>query len=208
MRPRNAGHIIQVGSALAYRSIPLQAPYCAAKHALLGFTNSLRSELIHDKSAIELTMVHLPGLNTPQFQWGLTRLPNEPQPVPPIFQPEVAARAIVGVIGKSRREVWVGAPTVKTVIGAKLLPAFLDWYLARKAYSGQQTEEPIRPDRKDNLFEPVPGDFGAHGPFDERARDRSVQAWAALHRDWLVAAAAGAAGLAAATVGAVRALSR
>ena len=205
MKPRDRGHIIQVGSALAYRAIPLQAPYCAAKHALRGFTDALRSELTHDRSAVLLGMVHLPGLNTPQFEWGRTRLPNQPQPVPPIFQPEVAARAIADVIGQNRREIYVGGSTVKTVIGAKLLPAFLDWYLARKAYGGQQTDQPLRPDRADNLFRPVPSDFGARGPFDERAKSRSLQAWVSTHRGWLAAASAASVAV---TAGAVRALSR
>jgi short-subunit dehydrogenase len=182
MRPRNSGHIIQVGSALAYRAIPLQSAYCAAKHALRGFTDSLRSELIHDGSKVLLTSVHLPAMNTPQFDWGRTRLPNQPQPVPPIYQPEVAARAIAAVIGKRRREVYVGMSTVKAITASKFLPAFLDWYLAKRAYSGQQTETPLPPGREDNLFLPVRGDFGAHGRFDDCSRAHSLQTWLATHR--------------------------
>lgn len=182
MSPRNRGTIVQVGSALAYRSIPLQAPYCGAKHAIAGFTDSLRSELIHDRSGIHLTMVHMPALNTPQFSWCKTKLPRHPQPVPPIFQPEVAAEAIVWAAHHKRREVFVGAPTVQAIEGNKVAPALLDTYLARTCYDGQQTDEPVRPDRPNNLFEPVEGDHGAHGIFDGRSHASSVQLWQTTHR--------------------------
>lgn len=191
MRTRNRGVIVQVGSALAYRAIPLQAPYCGAKHAMRGFTDSLRCELMHDKVRVRLTMVQLPALNTPQFDWCKSRMPNRPQPVPPIFQPEVAARAIVWAATHRRREVHVGWPAVKTIWGNKLAPRTADRILADKGYSGQQTDEPARPDRPNNLFEPVPGDYGAHGRFDHRSRDRSIQLWITTHRAHLAAAALG-----------------
>jgi NAD(P)-dependent dehydrogenase (short-subunit alcohol dehydrogenase family) len=199
MLPRDRGTIVQVGSALAYRGIPLQSAYCGAKHALEGFYDSLRTELMHDGSNVRLTVVQLPALNTPQFSWGRTKMPREPQPVPPIFQPEVAAEAVVWAAQNPRRELYVGWPTVKTIVGNKLVPGLGDRYLARTGYEAQQIEEPVRPDRPDNLFEPVPGDFAAHGPFDDRAKPRSLQLWANLHRRWL---GAGAAGLAA--LGAIR----
>ena len=195
MLPRDRGAIVQVGSALAYRSLPLQAPYCGAKHAIRGFTDSLRSELIHDRSHIHLAMVQLPALNTPQFHWCKTRLPRHPQPVPPIFQPEVAAEAIVWAAHHKRREVYVGAPTVQAIEANKFAPGLLDRYLARTAYAGQQTQEPVRPDRPDNLFEPVPGDPGAHGIFDRRAHASSAQFWQTTHRGWLAAAGLGVAAL-------------
>ena len=175
MRSRDRGSIVQVGSALAYRSIPLQAPYCGAKHAIVGFTDSIRSELIHDKSNVHITIVHLPAMNTPQFSWCRTRLPRHPQPVPPIFQPEIAARAIVWAATHKRREVYVGWPTVKAIYGQEFVPSYADRYLAEHAYEGQQTAEPVSPHRPDNLFEPVPGDYAAHGVFDERAKAFSVQ---------------------------------
>jgi hypothetical protein len=188
MYPRNQGTIVQVGSALAYRSIPLQAPYCGAKHAIAGFTDSLRSELIHDRSNIHLTMVQMPALNTPQFSWCKTKLPRHPQPVPPIFQPEVAAEAIVWAAHHRRRQVFVGAPTVQAIEGNKVAPGLLDTYLAKTCYDGQQTSEPVSPDRPNNLFEPVPGDHGAHGIFDNRAHTSSVQLWQTTHRaSWMPA---------------------
>jgi NAD(P)-dependent dehydrogenase (short-subunit alcohol dehydrogenase family) len=196
MLPRNQGCIVQVGSALAYRSIPLQAPYCGAKHAIRGFTDSVRCELLHDRSKVHITMVHMPGLNTPQFSWCKTRLPRHPQPVPPIFEPEVAAEAIVWAAHHKRREVLVGGSTVEAVEGNKLAPGILDRYLARTAYSGQQTEQPVSPERPYNLFEPVPGDHGAHGVFDEKARGSSRQLWATTHRAWLALVGAGIAGFA------------
>lgn len=191
MSVRDRGTIVQVGSALAYRSIPLQAPYCGAKHAIRGFTDSLRSELIHDGSKIHITMVQMPALNTPQFSWCKTKLSRHPQPVPPIFQPEVAAKAIVWAAHNKRREVYVGGTTVQAIEGNKVAPGMLDYYLAETCYDGQQTDEPVSPDRPNNLFEPVPGDPGAHGIFDDRARESSAQLWQTTHRSWLIAAGLG-----------------
>jgi short-subunit dehydrogenase len=182
MLPRNAGTIVQVGSALAYRSIPLQAPYCGAKSAIRGFTDSLRSELIHRNSNVHLTMVHLSAFNTPQFDWGRACIARQPQPVPPIFQPEVAADAIYFAATHRRREVWVGWPAVKGIVGTRMFPGMLDRLLARTAYDAQHTDEFIAPDRPDNLYEPVAGDHGAHGQFDARARDSSAQLWFSTHR--------------------------
>lgn len=189
MRARNRGTIVQVGSALAYRAIPLQAPYCGAKFAIRGFTDSLRSELLHDHVDIHLTMVQMPALNTPQFDWGRNKLPKRPQPVPPIFQPEVAAQAIVFAAYARRREVWVGAPTIKAILGNKIAPGVLDRYLARRGYNGQLSAEPADPDAPDNLFEPVLGDRGAHGRFDKRATSRSAALWASMHKATLLAGA-------------------
>jgi NAD(P)-dependent dehydrogenase (short-subunit alcohol dehydrogenase family) len=197
MLPRNRGTILQVGSALAYRGIPLQSAYCGAKHALEGFLDSLRTELLHDGSNVRVTAVELPALNTPQFSWGRTKMPRQPQPVPPIFQPEVAADAIVWAARHQRRELYVGGPTVQTIVGNKIAPGLADLYLARTGYDSQQIDEPVPPDRPDNLFEPVPGDFAAHGPFDDRAKPRSAQLWLTKHRGWL------AAGVLAALAGAV-----
>jgi len=188
MLPRNRGSIVQVGSALAYRGIPLQSAYCGSKHAIQGFTESLRSELIHDRSDVQLTMVQMPALNTPQFGWVRSRLPRRPQPVPPIFQPEVAAEAIVWAAHHRRNELWVGWPAVKAIWGNKLIPRELDYYLARTGYDSQQTDEPVDRDRKDNLWEPLPGDHGAHGSFDNRAHRRSYQWWANTHRGALALA--------------------
>jgi short-subunit dehydrogenase len=182
MQARDCGTIVQVGSALAYRSIPLQSPYCGAKHAIVGFTDSIRSELIHDNSKVHLTVVHLPAMNTPQFDWCRTRLPRHPQPVPPIFQPEVAARAIVWAASHRRREVYVGWPTAKAIYGQELVPGYADRYLAKNAYEGQETSQPVAPNRPDNLFEPVAGDYAAHGMFDKRASSFSIQSWMNLHR--------------------------
>lgn len=182
MRPRDRGTIVQVGSALAYRGIPLQSAYCAAKHAVQGFMDSLRSELIHDRSRIIVTAVHLPALNTPQFGWVKSRLPRKGQPVPPIFQPEIAADAIFWAAHHSRRELWVGSPTVAAIAGDRVAPAVLDRMMASRGYEAQQTHEPEDPDRPHNLWEPVAGDHGAHGAFDHRAVNRSPQLWAAKHR--------------------------
>lgn len=182
MLPRDRGTIVQVGSALAYRGIPLQSAYCAAKHALEGFTESLRTELMHDGSRVHVTMVQLPALNTPQFDWSRSRMPRQPQPVPPIFQPEVAADAIVWTATHQRREVLVGWPTVAALLGNSLVPGFVDWYLARTGYSAQQTDEIVADDRPDNLHAPVAGDHGAHGRFDARARAFSAQWWLSSHR--------------------------
>ncbi|MGA7384161.1 MAG: SDR family oxidoreductase [Methylocella sp.] len=190
MRPRNRGTIVQVGSALAYRAIPLQAPYCGAKFAIRGFTDSLRSELLHDRINIHLTMVQMPALNTPQFDWGRNKLSKRPQPVPPIFQPEVAAEAIVFAAYACRREVWVGGPAIKAILANKIAPGLLDRYLARDGYSGQLSAEPADPAAPDNLFEPVPGDHGAHGRFDKRATPWSAALWASMHKGSLLAGGA------------------
>ncbi|GAB3213016.1 SDR family oxidoreductase [Marinactinospora thermotolerans] len=201
MLPRDRGTIVQVGSSLAKRGIPLQGAYCAAKHAIQGFHESLRCELLHDRSGVQTTMVHMPAVNTPQFDWVLSRLPERAQPVPPIYQPEVAARAVVHAADHpGRREYWVGYSTVGTILGNRLAPGLLDRYLARTGYSSQQTGEPRDPDQPANLWEPVDGpgggDHGAHGSFDDRARSRSPQAWASRHRGALGAAAAGVAAVA------------
>jgi NAD(P)-dependent dehydrogenase (short-subunit alcohol dehydrogenase family) len=184
MRQRDAGAIVQVGSALAYRGIPLQSAYCAAKHAVQGFCDSLRAELLHDGSHVRLTMVQLPAVNTPQFDWVLNRLPHRAQPVPPIFQPAVIADAIVWASRHDRREVYVGAPTVVAIVGNKILPGLGDWYLARTGFESQQTDEPRDPRSADNLWRPVDDerDFGAHGRFDAQARHRSWQFWMTTHR--------------------------
>lgn len=175
MTPRDRGVIVQVGSALAYRSIPLQSAYCAAKHAVLGFTESLRSELLHDGSGVEVRMVQLPAVNTPQFSWVRSRLPRKPQPVPPIFQPEVVAKAIAWSAEHGRPELFVGWPTVKAIWADKVAPRLADRYLASFGYESQQTDEPVDGERRDNLYGPLPGDHGAHGSFDDRATDRSWQ---------------------------------
>ncbi|MFL5883658.1 MAG: SDR family oxidoreductase [Thermoleophilaceae bacterium] len=174
MLPRDAGVVMQVGSALAYRGIPLQAPYCGAKHAIKGFTESIRTELRAKGSRVHVGMVQLPGLNTPQFDHCRSKLPNHPQPVKPIFQPEVAARGIVRAVHKRKRETYVGFPTWQTIIGNKVAPWLVERYLARTAIKGQQTPDPVDPNRPDNLFEPVPGDAGAHGIFDSQAKTRSL----------------------------------
>jgi hypothetical protein len=172
-----------VGSALAYRAIPLQSAYCGAKYAVRGFTDAVRTELIHDGSPIRLVMVHLPAVNTPQFDWALNKLGKRPQPVPPIFQPEVAARAIVeAALNPDRREVWVGLPTAMTIIANKLAPGLLDRYLARTGYAGQLTDDPVPGDAPANLFKTAEGDFGAHGRFDSRALPVSYLAIASRHR--------------------------
>jgi NADP-dependent 3-hydroxy acid dehydrogenase YdfG len=198
MLPRDRGTVVQVGSALAYRSIPLQSAYCGAKHAIRGFTDSLRCELIHDRSKVRLTMVQLPALNTPQFDVVLSRLPRKAQPVPPIYQPEVAAEAIVWAAEHPRREVWVGATTLATIAADKVAPGLLDRYLGKTGYDSQQTDEAADPHRPSNLWEPVPGDLGTHGDFDRRAHPRSFQVWATTHRGLVALAGAGAVGLAAA----------
>jgi short-subunit dehydrogenase len=182
MLPRNQGSIVLVGSALAYRGIPLQSAYCGAKHGIEGLFDSVRSELMHDKSNVKITMVQLPALNTTQFGWVKTRLPHKARPMGTIFQPEVAARAIVFAATHNRREVFVGYPTVQTIIGNKLAPWFADWVLAKTGYQGQQTDEPISPDRQHNLWEPVAEDRGAHGDFNQQARNVSLQLWATENR--------------------------
>jgi NAD(P)-dependent dehydrogenase (short-subunit alcohol dehydrogenase family) len=195
MLPRNRGSIVQVGSALAYRGIPLQAAYCGAKHAIQGFTESLRCELLHDGSDVRLTMVQLPALNTPQFDWVKTRLPRKPQPVPPIYQPEIAADAIVWAAYHRRRELNVGLSTSLALLVDKLAPGFGDWYLGRTGYQSQQTDVPIEQHRPDNLWEPVRIDKGAHGDFDNRSYTRSPQLWATTHRGWLALFGVAIAGL-------------
>jgi NAD(P)-dependent dehydrogenase (short-subunit alcohol dehydrogenase family) len=182
MRARDEGVIVQVGSALAYRSIPLQSAYCAAKAAMRGFSESLRSELIHERSGVQVTMVHLPALNTPQFGWVRSRLPRKAQPVPPIFQPEVAAQAILWAAEHVPRELRVGAPTELAILGEKLAPGLMDLYLANTAWNGQMYDGPEDPTRRDNLYAPLPGDHAARGEFDARARDWSPHLWLATHR--------------------------
>jgi short-subunit dehydrogenase len=189
MLARDRGSIVQVGSALAYRGIPLQAAYCGAKHATQGFTESVRCELLHDRSNIRITMVQLPALNTPHFGFARTRLPRHPKPVPPIFQPEVAADAIAWAAEHGGREVNVGFSTTKALIGDKLLPGLLDRYLARTGYGSQQTREPVAPDRPDNLWRSIPAP-GSHGKFDAEARPRSWQFWSVKRRDLLISIAA------------------
>lgn len=190
MLPRNRGTIVHVGSALAYRSIPLQSAYCAAKHAVLGFFASLRTELLHEHSNIRTVMVQMPALNTPQFGWVKSRLPHKAQPVPPIFQPEVAAEAIYyAARHPERREYYPGWSTVEAIFGNKLAPSLGDWYLARHGYAAQQHDGPEDPNRPNNLWEPVPGDHGAHGSFDAQAHAWSGELWAETHSNWLAAVA-------------------
>jgi NAD(P)-dependent dehydrogenase (short-subunit alcohol dehydrogenase family) len=195
MRPRDRGAIVQVGSALAYRAIPLQAAYCGAKHAIQGFTESLRCELLHDGSHIHLTMVQLPALNTPQFGWVKSRLPRKAQPVPPIYQPEVAAEAIVWAAHHDRRELNVGLSTSVVLMANKFVPGLADSYLARTGYEAQQTDAPENPSRPHNLWQPVPGDHGVHGNFGDRAYASSPHLWATTHRGWLALVGIGVAGL-------------
>ncbi|HET7163275.1 MAG TPA: SDR family oxidoreductase [Rhodanobacteraceae bacterium] len=186
MRPRNRGVIVQISSALAYRSIPLQSAYCGAKHALVGFLDSLRCELIHEKSRIHLTAVHMPALNTPQFEWARNKMPHRPQPVPPIYQPEVAARAVLFAATHRRREVSVGASTWFAFLGQRLSPALMDWYLGCTAFNGQQTEEPELNSQPDNLEMPVAGAHATRGTFSARAHWRSPALWIEMHRDSLL----------------------
>jgi len=203
MRERGTGAIVQVGSALAYRGIPLQAPYCGAKHAIQGFTESLRCELLHERSGVHITMVQLPAMNTPQFGWSRNKMGRRPRPVPPIYQPEVAARAIVWAARHRRKEVYVGRSTVKAIVGDKLASALADRYLARTGYAAQLTPEPDERDR-DNLEAPCDSDrdLGMHGRFDEQARDGDLETWAITHRRAALAA------VAATTAGAVAAVRR
>lgn len=202
MLPRDRGIIIQVGSALAHRSIPLQSAYCASKHAIMGFHESLLSELIHDGSHVRTTMVQMPAMNTPQFDWAKSRLPRQVQPVPPIFQPEVGADAVHHAVRTDvGRELLVAWPTLKAVVGEKLVPAYIDRKLGRDGYAGEQTATPADPDRPDNLWTSVPGAYGAHGRFDDRAKDVSVELWVAKRKPWLVLAGAVIAGAALATIG-------
>ncbi|MFC1437153.1 SDR family oxidoreductase [Streptacidiphilus sp. N1-10] len=196
MKPRNSGTIVQVGSALAYRGIPLQTAYCGSKHAIQGFNEALRCELLHERSAVRTTMVQMPAVNTPQFDWVLSRLPEPAQPVPPIYEPEVAARAVVYAADHpGRREYWVGGSTMGTLIANALAPGLLDRYLARTGFSSQQDDRPQNPDHPTNLWRPADGkdghDYTAHGSFDGRATSRSPQLWASQHHGALALAAAG-----------------
>jgi NAD(P)-dependent dehydrogenase (short-subunit alcohol dehydrogenase family) len=192
MLPRDRGAIVHVGSALAYRSIPLQSAYCASKHAVLGFFASLRTELMHDHSHVHTTMVQMPALNTPQFGWVKSRLPHKAQPVPPIYQPEVAARAIYyAAHHPERREYYPAWSSVKAIFGNKLVPSIGDRYLARTGYDSQQHDGPDDPDRPNNLWEPVSGDHGAHGQFDDRSSNHSLELWLETHPLWLAAGALG-----------------
>ncbi len=198
MRGRDQGVIVQVGSALGERSIPLQSAYCGAKHAINGFTSSLRCELLHQKSGVRVTVVQMPAVNTPQFSWVRSRLPRRPQPVPPIYQPEVAARGVVFAADHpERRNYWVGASTAATIVGTRIMPGLLDRYLARTGYQSQQTSQPADPGQPDNLERPVDGpdgdDHGAHGSFDDRAHPRSAQLWLSQHARLTAGTAAGAA---------------
>jgi short-subunit dehydrogenase len=205
MRPRDRGVIVQVSSGLAYRSIPLQAAYCAAKSAVRGFTDALRTELMHDKSNVQVTMVHLPAVNTPQFSWVRSRLPRAAQPLPPIYQPEVAAKAIVWAAEHPRRELLVGWPVVLGVLGQRIAPGLMDRYVANRAWVGQQSDDPEHAGRPDSLDSPVAVNIAAHGTFDHEASPDSALLWAEMHR----AAVAGAAlGVAAGLVGAARLLRR
>jgi NAD(P)-dependent dehydrogenase (short-subunit alcohol dehydrogenase family) len=196
MLPRDRGTIVQVGSALAYRGIPLQTAYCGSKHAIQGFHEALRCELLHDKSNVHVTMVQMPGVNTPQFDWVLSKLPKKAQPVPPIYQPEIPAAAVLyAAEHPKRREYWVGGSTVGTLIGDHLAAGLLDRYLARTGFSSQQTDVDRPVDQPKNLWEPADGrsghDYGAHGRFDSQATSRSYQLWASQHHGLLGAAAAG-----------------
>jgi short-subunit dehydrogenase len=196
MAARDRGTIVQVGSALAYRAIPLQAAYCGAKFGIRGFTDSVRTELLHQGSRVWITMVQLPAVNTPQFDWCRSKLPKHPQPVPPIYQPEVPAKAVHYAAHHRRREVYCGSSTVAVILGSKLLPGLADRYLARTGVASQQIQDmPVHPERPDNLFEPVPGKAATHGMFDARARGRSYQTWATTHR-WAVLGAASLAAVA------------
>lgn len=200
MLPRDSGVIVQVGSALAYRGIPLQAAYCAAKHAIQGFCDSLRCELLHDGSKVAITMLQMPALNTPQFSWVKSRLPRKAQPVPPIYQPEVAADAIHYASLHPRREFLVGWPAVKAVIGNKIMPGVADHILANTGYDSQQTDTPEDPNRPDNLWDTVPGGHATHGSFDARASNASPGWTFMKHRGWFAAAALGLVALACANL--------
>ena len=193
MLPRNRGKIVLVGSALAYRGIPLQSAYCGAKHAIQGFIDSVRCELLNEKTEVTITMVQMPGVNTPQFDWIRAKLPGQPRPVGKVYQPEVAGRAIYAAAHDTRKEMLVGLPTVEAVWGNKIASSLLDDYLAATGIKAQQRPERVQPDRKDNLFEPVAGDHGAHGSFDDEAVDSSAELWITEHKKELGLAALGAA---------------
>ncbi|HEY6935288.1 MAG TPA: SDR family oxidoreductase [Marmoricola sp.] len=196
MRPRNRGVVVNVGSAMSYRSIPLQSAYCGAKHAIKGFSESVMTELRHEKSKVRVCMVQLPGLNTPQFNWNLNKMKKHPMPVPPVFQPEVPARAVRFLIEHPRRNMWVGVSTAYTILGERLAPKFLDLYLGRTGISSQQTDKDA-PRWGSNVFEPQDEevDRGAHGPFDDMAHERDPLTWASMHRRSLLSAAGAAAAL-------------
>jgi short-subunit dehydrogenase len=205
MRARDRGTIVQVGSALSYRAIPLQAAYCGAKFAIRGFTDSIRTELRHDHSHVHITMVQLPGVNTTQFNWCRSKLPDHPQPVPPIYQPEIAAEAVHWAAHHRRRELWVGYSTIQAIVGTKLSALAGDIYLARTGFDGQQISGmPVAPDRPDNLFDPLEDKAATHGIFDDRATTRSPQLWASTHRSLIGGAALAAAVAVGAGVGAAR----
>jgi NADP-dependent 3-hydroxy acid dehydrogenase YdfG len=198
MVPRNHGTVVQVGSALAYRAIPLQSAYCGAKFAIRGFTDSVRTELMHDKSRVRITMVQRPAVNTPQFSWCRTKLPDHPQPVPPIYQPEVPAEAVYWAAHHRRRELDVGGSAIKAIFGNKLSPRFADWYLARTGYASQQIKNMPVTGRRDNLFDTVADEAATHGMFDGQAHERSYQLWANTHRPLVAATFAGVVAAAAA----------
>ncbi len=187
MIPRDHGSIVFVGSALAYRGIPLQSAYCGAKHGTQGFFDSLRAEILHDESNVQLSIVHLPAMNTPQFEWSRNKMDRKPQPVPPIYQPEVAAEAICWAVDHDRHRMYVGWPTTQAIVGNKLFPGLADRYLAANGYEGQMREESAEDESPENLWEPVTTDEGAHGAFDEQAREWSLQWWASKNRTWLTA---------------------
>ncbi|WP_020607682.1 SDR family oxidoreductase [Spirosoma spitsbergense] len=195
MQPRNRGSLIFVGSALAYRGIPLQSAYCASKHAIQGFYDSLRAELLHDKSKINTCMVQLPAMNTTQFGFVRSKLPRKPRPMGTIYEPEVAARGIVYASKSHHRELYIGYPTVEAIVGNKLAPSIGDYVLANGGFKGQMTDEPADPNRSDNLWEPIPGDHGAHGPFSDKAWSFSPQFWVDKHKgavaSFVLAVAAG-----------------
>jgi len=207
MIPRDRGSLVQVCSAMSYRGIPLQSPYCGAKHACKGFTESIITELLHNKSKVQVSMIQLPGLNTTQFTWGRTKLPKQTMPVPPIYQPEVAADAIHYAAHHKRRQIYVGIPTVMNIIGERVAPWLLDRYLAKTGFKSQQTDQPLNPNGHDNLFEPVDEDRGAHGPFDDKAHSISPQYELAKRRG-MVLAGVGAAAVGAAGAAAVRAAAK
>ncbi len=190
MRQRGKGSIVQVGSALAYRAIPLQATYCGSKFAIRGFTDSLRTELMHDKINISLCMVQLPAVNTPQFDWALTKMPQKAMPVPPIYQPEVVGRAVVFAAFHPRREIWLGGPSWMAILGNKIAPSFADWYLARNGFKSQQRDEPTGANPPSNLFETVPGHQGAHGSFDQQASNWTSTLWFTENRGVIAGATA------------------
>jgi NAD(P)-dependent dehydrogenase (short-subunit alcohol dehydrogenase family) len=202
MRPRDRGTIVQVGSAICYRSIPLQSPYCGSKSAIRGFTDAIRCELIHNKSNVKVTMVHMPAVNTPQFTWNRVKSGlNKPQPLPPIFQPEVAGRAVYWAAHKNPRELWVGMSTVIAILAQKLAPRVADWYLGKTGYKSQQTPQPTSLERPDNLYQPADRgeDFGAHGDFDDKAKPRSWETELIMNRQWVI----GGLALAGAAAGAI-----